>query len=287
MNVKGLSPREMEALSAEIRQAYGDKNGGMMAIAKAIAPAIYDAIEEKEIASLLLSQHNLPRGEAAKYDKIKEVKAYWIAKGGQVHQSNLNDEEVEFTIDRVASYPTVDISVLQNGDLYRLTDMETWAADAIRKQLNRRAINIISAAAPEANTVTATGGALTSGALNEAIAIIEDKDLAVKYLVLRGARFNDMRGDGFDLDPVTERELMEKGIIKVYAGASIIKNAAADPDEVLLLPDEDIGKYAIRQTIAVEPDKQPSAFKVGFVCWMEVAMGVLRPDRLAKVEITA
>ena len=103
MNVKGLSPREMEALSAEIRHAYGDKNGGMMAIAKAIAPAIYDAIEEKEIASLLLSQHNLPKGEAAKYDKIKEVKAYWIAKGGQVHQSNLNDEEVEFTIDRVAS----------------------------------------------------------------------------------------------------------------------------------------------------------------------------------------
>ena len=176
MNVKGLSQKEMEALSSDIRQAFADKNSGMTAIASAIAPAIYDAIEEREIASLLLTQHNLPKGEAAKYDKIKEVNAYWIAKGGQVHQSNLNGEEVEFTIDRVASYPTVDISVLQNGDIYRLTDMETWAADAIRKQLNRRAIHVVSAAAPEANTVTATGGALTAEALNEAIAIIEDKD---------------------------------------------------------------------------------------------------------------
>ena len=71
----------------------------MVAIAKVVAPAIYDAIEEKEIASLLLTQHVLPKGESAKYDKVREVKAYWIAKGGQVHQSNINDEEVEFTID--------------------------------------------------------------------------------------------------------------------------------------------------------------------------------------------
>ena len=285
MNVKGLSQKEFEALSAEIRKAFADKEGGMMAIAAAIAPAIYDAIVEKEIASLLLTQHNLPKGEPAKYDKIREVKAYWIAKGGRVHQSNVNDEEVEFTIDRVASAPQVDISVLQNGDIYRLTDMETWAADAIRKQLNRRAINVISAAVPEGNVVTATGGVLTPTALNEAIALIEDKDLAVKYLVLRGARFNDMRD--WDLDPVTQRELLEKGIIKLYAGASIIKNASADAGEVLIIPDEEVGKYAIRQTIAVEPDKQPSAFKVGFVCWMEAAMGVLRPDLLAKVVITS
>ena len=284
MNVKGLSQKEFEALSAEIRKAFADKEGGMMAIAAAIAPAIYDAIVEKEIASLLLTQHNLPKGEPAKYDKIREVKAYWIAKGGRVHQSNVNDEEVEFTIDRVASAPQVDISVLQNGDIYRLTDMETWAADAIRKQLNRRAINVISAAVSEGNVVTATGGVLTPTALNEAIALIEDKDLAVKYLVLRGARFNDMRD--WDLDPVTQRELLEKGIIKLYAGASIIKNASADAGEVLIIPDEEVGKYAIRQTIAVEPDKQPSAFKVGFVCWMEAAMGVLRPDLLAKVVIT-
>ena len=189
---------------------------------------------------MLLTQHNLPKGEAAKYDKVREVKAYWVAKGGLVHESNVNDEEVEFTIDRVASAPNVDISILQNGDIYRLTDMETWAADAIRKQLNRRAINVISAAVPASNIVTVTGGALTSAALNDAVAIIDDKDLAVKYIVLRGSRFGDMRE--WDLDPITERELLEKGVIKLYAGAGIIRNAAADPAEVLLIPDEEVGK---------------------------------------------
>ena len=234
---------------------------------------------------MLLTQHILPKGEAAKYDKVREVKAYWVARGGQVHQSNINDEEVEFTIDRVASAPNVDISVLQNGDIYRLTDMETWAADAIRKQLNRRAISVISAAVPDTNVVTVTGGSLTADALNDAVKILDDKDLALKYIVLRGARFGDMRE--WTLDPITQRELLEKGVIKLYAGAGIIRNAAADLAEVLLIPDEEVGKYAIRQTIAVEPDKQPSAFKVGFVCWMEAAMGVLRPDLLAKIIITS
>ena len=240
MNVKGLSQKEFDAVSADIRKAFADKEGGMMAIAAAVAPAIYDAIQEKEIASLLLTQHVLPKGEPAKYDKIREVKAYWVAKGGQVHQSNVNDEEVEFTIDRVASAPMVDISVLRNGDIYRLTDMETWAADAIRKQLNRRAINVISAAVPEDDVVTVTGGVLTAVALNAALKILDDKDLALKYIVLRGARFGDMRE--WALDPITQRELLEKGVIKLYAGAGIIRNAAADPDEVLLIPDEEVGK---------------------------------------------
>ena len=35
--------------------------------------------------------------------------------------------------------------------------METWAADAIRKQLNRRAINVISETVPAENIATATG----------------------------------------------------------------------------------------------------------------------------------
>ena len=83
MNVKGLSQKEFDAVSANIRKAFANKDGGMAAIAAAVAPAIYDAIEEREIASLLLTQHNLPKGESAKYDKIREVKAYWVAKGGQ------------------------------------------------------------------------------------------------------------------------------------------------------------------------------------------------------------
>ena len=158
-----------------------------------------------------------------------------------------------------------------------------WAGSAIRKKLNERAVSVISAAVPESNVVEVAGTDLTETALNQAISILEDKDLSLKHIVLRGGRFNDMRS--WDLDPVTERELREKGIVKYFSGAQVLLTAAAQLDEVLLIPDEEIGKLAVRTPIAVEPDNRPSEFKVSWVVWMEVAMGVLRPDLLAKVKI--
>jgi len=128
--------------------------------------------------------------------------------------------------------------------------MEKWAGAAIRKKLNQQAVKVISAAVPEANTVEIGGASLTEDGLNQAISLLEDKDLTVKYIVMRGGRFNDLRG--WDLDPVTERELREKGILKYYTGASILTTAAAQMDEVLLIPDEPIGKMAVLVPIIVE-----------------------------------
>ena len=283
MNTKAITPEQFEAIGADLRDAFAMGSGGLRTIAASIAPPIYDEIRQKEIASLLLTENKLPKGEPARYAKIKEVQAFWIATGGQVHRSDLDDDEIEFPVSRVASNPAVDVSVLRNGDVHRLTDMEKWAGTAIRKKLNQRVVKVISEAVPAANTVEIGGTSLTEAGLNQAISLLEDKDLTVKYIVLRGGRFNDMRG--WELDPVTERELREKGILKYFSGAQVLTTSAAKMDEIILIPDEPIGKMAIRTPIAVEPDNRPSEFKVSWVVWMELALGVLRPDMIAKVKI--
>ena len=283
MKTKAITSQQFEAISADLRDAYSMGSEGLRTIAASIAPPIYDEIRQKEIASLLLTENKLPKGEPARYAKIKEIQAFWIATGGQVHRSDMDDDEIEFPVGRVASNPAVDVSVLRNGDIHRLTDMEKWAGSAIRKKLNQRVVKVISEAVPAANTVEIGGASLTETALNQAISLLEDRDLTVKYIVMRGGRFNDMRG--WELDPVTERELREKGILKYFSGAQVLTTSAALMDEILLIPDEPVGKMAIRTPIAVEPDNRPSEFKVSWVVWMELALGVLRPDLLAKVKI--
>ena len=283
MKTKAITPEQFEAIGADLRDAFAMGSGGLRTIAASIAPPIYDEIRQKEIASLLLTENKLPKGEPARYAKIKEVQAFWIATGGQVHRSDLDDDEIEFPVSRVASNPAVDVSVLRNGDVHRLTDMEKWAGTAIRKKLNQRVVKVISEAVPAANTVEIGGTSLTEAGLNQAISLLEDKDLTIKYIVMRGGRFNDMRG--WELDPVTERELREKGILKYFSGAQVLTTSAAKMDEIILIPDEPIGKMAIRTPIAVEPDNRPSEFKVSWVVWMELALGVLRPDMIAKVKI--
>ena len=147
----------------------------------------------------------------------------------------MGKDEVEFPTNRIHSNPMVDVSVLKNGNIGTLMDIQTSAADAIRKEMDRRTISVLSSALPASNIIEVTGDVLTEEALNEAILIIEDLELSVKYIVMRGRRFNDMRG--WNLDPQTKLELRQKGVIKNYGTGGILLTASMPLDEIIIVPD--------------------------------------------------
>jgi hypothetical protein len=231
----------------------------------------------------LLTQHTLPRGERPIYQKRPTVKAYWISNEGEAREQEVGQEEVEFPTHRIHSTPMVDISVLKHGNIGTLMDIQTSAAKEISKEMDKRTITVISAAVPAANTIEVTGGQLTDDALNEAISIIEDLELSVKYIVMRGRRFNDMRD--WDLDPETRAELRTKGVIKNYGTGGIMLTASASMDEILIIPDEEIGKMPIREPLKTEAIEQKTRFKTGWLVWSELGQGVTRPEILAKIKI--
>jgi len=207
-----------------------------------------------------------------------------VSEDGEAREQEVGRDEVEFHTSRVHSAPMVDISVLKHGNIGTILDIQQAAADEIRKTIDARTISVISTAVPEANTVEVTGTALTDTALNEAVSIIEDLELTVKWIVMRGRRFNDIRH--WDLDPQTKTELRQKGVIKNYGTGSILLTAAMDVDEVLVLPDEEIGKLPIREAVKAESIDRKTRFKTGWLVWTELGMGVTRPDIIAKIVIT-
>jgi len=282
VNTNVMTDEYMQTMAQLMSQAL-ETPEGLHALAEAILPPIEMEIERKEITSLLLTKHNLPKGQPAKYVKRKGVKAYWISQDGEAIHSEPSKEEVEFPIVRVHSAPVIDVSSLRNGNVWDLTDLQSSAGKEIRKTIDTYAYQALSASIPAENTIEQTGTALSEPTLNQAMSIIEDKELSVKNLVMRGARFNDLRG--WDLDPQTKNELRTKGVIKLYGGANIITTATADVNEILILPDEEVGKYAIRQKLVSETVRQTLRFKVGWLIWMEIAIGVLRPDLAVKIKI--
>ena len=272
----------MESMGSIMSQALDTENG-LHALAEAILPPIELEIERKEISSLLLTKHTLPAGQPAKYVKRKGVKAYWISQEGEAIHSEPSKEEVEFPIVRVHSAPIIDVSSLKNGNVWDLTDLQTSAGREIRKTIDTYTYNTLSQSIPDSNTIELTGTTLTETALNQGMSILEDKELSVKTIVMRGARFNDLRG--WDLDPQTKNELRVKGLIKQYGGANILTTATANPDEIILLPDEEIGKFGIRQKLTSETVRQTLRFKVGWLIWMELSIGILRPDLCVKIKL--
>ena len=280
MNVH--SQEYMETMARLMSEAL-ESPEGMRALAAAIAEPIEQEIKRKEISSLLLTKHTLPKGERPLYQKKPKVKAYWISTEGEAQEQEVGKDEVEFPTNRIHSAPMVDVSVLKNGNIGTLMDIQTAAADEIRKEIDKRTITVLSAAVPAANTVEVTGATLTEEALNEAISIIEDLEFTVKYIVMRGRRFNDLRG--WNLDPETKAELRAKGLIKNYGTGGILLTAAQAIDEVLLIPDEEVGKMPVRESLKTEAIEQKTRFKTGWLVWSELGQGITRPDILAKIKI--
>lgn len=276
------SQEYMESMARLMSEAL-ESPEGMRALAAAIAEPINEEIKRKEISSLLLTKHTLPKGERAVYQKKPTVKAHWISKEGEAQEQEVGKDEVEFPTNRIHSAPMVDISVLKHGNIGTLTDIQTSAADEIRKEIDKRTLTVLSAAVPTANVVEVAGDVLTDTALNEAISIIEDLELTVKYIVMRGRRFNDMRD--WELDPQTKLELRQKGVIKNYGTGGILLTSAMPLDEILIIPEEEVGKMPVREALKSEAIEQKTRFKTGWLLWAELGQGVTRPDILVKIKL--
>lgn len=275
----------MKAMAALMRTAL-ESPAGLRSMAAAIAKPIEDDITVKECASLLLTEHDLPAGERAIYQKRERQRAYFIARGGDAVESVINGELVEVPTYRLHANPVVDVSTLKNGNIGSLQDVLKDTANAITRTLNKQAYTLVSAAVPEANTVRISGGVLTETALNLAISKLEDQELAVRLIVMRGARFNNLRG-WTTLDQFGKQELREKGVLANWGTGKILCTSAALTGEILILPDLEIGKMPIQERMASEPDNEPKRFKTGWVVWTERGFAVTRPDLIAKIVITS
>jgi hypothetical protein len=283
--VKKFTQDEMQAF-AELMSTALSSPDGMQAIAAAVQPAILEQIQTKEIASLLYTRHVLPVGEIPRYQKVKEIEAFWVSDGGEAREFGIGKDEVEPPIERVHTEPVIDKSTLKHGNIGSLQDMQINAGLAIQKRIDQLAVQTMSAAVLGANTITCSGGKLTEVALNQALSILEDLELTPKWIVMRGARFNDIRS-WTSLDNITQNELRTKGVLKNWGTASILTTSAAALAEILVIPEEEVGKMPVREELLVEPVNLVERFKAGFLAWSELGFCVTRPDLIVKINVTA
>jgi len=65
---------------------------------------------------------------------LRGLPRYWISKEGEAREQELGQDEVEFPTNRIHTAPMVDVSVLRHGNIGTLLDIQTSAADEIRKE---------------------------------------------------------------------------------------------------------------------------------------------------------
>jgi hypothetical protein len=153
----------------------------------------------------------------------------------------------------------------------------------------------IFAAVDAASTVENTAQDITDGGLLkrdlvEIKAQIDRWDLVTTKFFMNINEFTDILnwasgggqvGNG-EIDPVTQREILQTGLYAHIWGADIMVSKIVPPGTVYGAADpEFVGVMPIRQDIEVIPADEPKQLKLGWVVSEEIGIGIVNPRGVA------
>ena len=276
---------EREALIAQALET----DEGRVALAQAMVEPIRRALEYQAVGRKLLMVDELPQGALPRYERDVRARAYVISRRGAVPDAIQEGEEVLVPTFEIATNPSIRLSEIKARRFYIVDRAQIKAKEAIQKEEDTNIFAALLGAVNGAHTVTATGGALTVTALNQAFATIESHDLTVAKIVVHAQRYADIRLFGKTVyDEATQREVLTSGLFGHLWTADIHVSSRMPVGTVLLLaPADSVGAMPIRQDITVLPADDPKKLRLGWVIYEEIGIVVINDYAVAKVTVTS
>jgi hypothetical protein len=180
---------EREALIAQALET----DEGRVALAQAMVEPIRRALEYQAVGRKLIMVDELPQGALARYERDVRSVAFVISRRGAVADEIQEGEEILVPTFEIAVNPQVRLSEIKARRFYIVDRAQIKAKEAIQKEEDTNIFNALLTAVNAAHTVTATGGALTLTALNQAFATVEQHDLTVAKIIMHAQRYADVR----------------------------------------------------------------------------------------------
>lgn len=285
MALTKTNDHEREALIAQALET----EEGRMALAQAMVEPIRRALEYQAVGRKLLMVDELPQGALARYERDVRSVAHVISRRGAVPMEIQEGEEVLVPTFEIATNPQVRLSEIKARRFYIVDRAQIKAKEAIQKEEDTNIFSALLAAVNVAHTVTATGGALTLTALNQAFATIEAHDLTVAKIVMHAQRYADVRNFGKTVfDEATQREVLTSGLFGHLWTADIHVSSRMPTTTVMLLaPADYVGAFPIRQDITVLPADDPRHLRLGWVIYEEIGIVVINDYAVARVNVTS
>jgi hypothetical protein len=266
---------------------------GKIALAQAMANPIRRNLDYQGIARRLLVIDPLPQGANPTYDRDIDVAATVISSNGTGPESRVFGDRVVVPTFELFSNPTVRISEVRR----RRFNVIDRAVQKARQELMAQEDANIFAAIDQASTVEnqaqdiADGGLLKRD-LVEIKVQIDRWDLVTTKFFMNINEFTDILNwasgggqgtGGGEIDPVTQREILQTGLYAHIWGADIMVSKIVPPGTVYGAADpEFVGVMPIRQDIEVLPADEPKQLKLGWVVSEEIGIGIVNPRGVAK-----
>ncbi len=266
---------------------------GKMALAQAMANPIRKNLDYQGIARRALVVDPLPQGALPVYDLDIDVTAMVVSSNGAVQESRVMGGRVTVPEFEIASRPTVRIREVKMRRFNVIDRAVQKARQEIMAQEDANVFAAIDAASSVENVVQdiADGGMLKRD-LVELKAQVDRWDLVTSKYFMNINEFTDILNwgagggqgtNGGEVDPVTQREILQTGLYAHIWGADIMVSKIVPAGTVYCAADSEfLGVLPVRQDIEVLPADRPEELKLGWVVSEIIGIGILNARGCAK-----
>jgi len=277
-----------------IKQALMTQEG-KIALGQAMANPIRRNLDYQGVARKALVVDPLPQGALAVYDRDIDVAAVVVSSNGTAPESRVFGDRVNVPEFEVVSNPTVRIAEVKRRRFNVIDRAQQKARQEIQAHEDANVFAALEFAGDSTqggeNTavdLSPSGATLEKDGLVNLKRQIDRWDLVTSKYFLNINEFTDILtwesagNTNSQVDPVTQRELLQTGLYGHVFGADIIVSkvvpagrgfACADPEFVGVMP--------VRQDIEVLPADEPKQLKLGWVVNEIIGIGIVNPRGVA------
>lgn len=288
-----------------IKQALMTQEG-KVALGQAMATPIRRNLDYQGVARKALVVDPLPQGALPVYDRDIDVAAVVVSSNGSAPESRVFGDRVTIPEFEIVSNPTVRIAEVKRRRFNVIDRAQQKARQEIQAQEDANVFSALEFAGDNtlggenvSQQLEGTGAGATPGSLSKAgmLALkrqVDRWDLVTAKYFMNINEFTDILGwesagaaGASQVDPVTQRELLQTGLYGHIFGADIVVSKVVPSGRAFACADpEFVGVMPVRQDIEVLPADEPKQLKLGWVVSEIVGIGIVNPRGVATGTLT-
>lgn len=267
---------------------------GKIALGQAMANPIRRNLDYSGVGRKALVVDPLPQGALPLYERDIDVAATIVASNGAVPESRVFGDRVSIPEFEIVSNPTVRISEVKRRRFNVIDRAQQKAKMEIQAQEDANIFAALDFAADNDRGGENVYQTLDNGTTTTELAKvgllrlkrqIDRWDLVTSKYFMNINQFTDMlnwesagAAGASQVDPVTQRELLQTGLYGHIFGADIIVSKIVPTRQVFACAEpEFVGVMPVRQDIEVIPADEPKQLKLGWVVSEIVGVGIVSP----------
>ncbi len=277
---------------------------GKVALGQAMANPIRRNLDYQGVGRKALVVDPLPQGALPVYDRDIDVAAVVVSSNGSAPESRVFGDRVTIPEFEVVSNPTVRIAEVKRRRFNVIDRAQQKARQEIQAQEDANVFAALNFASDndlggENQLQTLDNGTTTTELAKVGLLNLKRQvdrwDLVTSKYFMNINEFTDIlnwesagAAGASQVDPVTQRELLQTGLYGHIFGADIIVSKVVPQKQVFACAEpEFVGVMPVRQDIEVLPADEPKQLKLGWVVSEQIGIGIVNARGCASGFVTA